>query len=75
YARFLALTGDVTEAIAAYTRYLQEYPGDLDTMLELGILLSDVGAREAAESALGHIRDTDPNHPAGEKLTQILKQK
>lgn len=75
YARFLALTGEVTEAIAAYTHYLQEYPGDLDTMLELGILLSDVGAREAAESALGHIMDTDPNHPAVEKLTQILKQK
>ncbi len=75
YARFLALTGEVNTAIAEYTRYLQECPGDLDTMLELGILLSDVGAHEAADSALSHIIATDANHPGVEKLTQVLKQK
>ncbi len=73
YARFLTLAGDINEAIAAYTGYLQEFPGDLDTMLELGMLLSDVGAREAAESALINIIETDPNHPGVEKLTQALK--
>lgn len=74
YARFLAITGKNTEAIEAYTLYLQQHPRDLDTMLELGILLADVGAWEAATSALGHIVDMDPNHPAVEQLSKILRR-
>lgn len=74
HAQLLALTGDASRAIEVYTKYLQQQPRDLNTTLALGLLLAEIGARDAARSALDHIRDLDPAHPAVQTLGDRLEQ-
>ncbi len=73
YARFLALAGEVVEAIEVYTQHLQYQPRDIDTLVELGMLLAAAGAREAAESILNQISEADPTHSGIDNLTQALE--
>ena len=72
YARLLALTNNTNEAIEVYAKYMQEKPRDLTVMLALGLLLVDIGAIEAAKSAMEHIKNIDPNHPGVEQLSKAL---
>lgn len=74
YAQLLALTGDITSAIEIYTKYLLQKPRDLNTMQALGLLLAEVGANDAALSALTHIKQLDPAHPGIEQLEKALNR-
>jgi len=74
YAQLLALTGAITESIEVYTQHLQQQPHDLNSMLALGLLLVEIGAKDAAQSAMEHIKDIDPNYPGIEQLETALKK-
>ncbi len=62
-ARLAMLTGRMDEARALLERMVEEFPGDVDTRIELGRLLANTGELAAAERHLTRATALDAQHP------------
>jgi len=62
-ARLAMLTGRMDEARVLLERMVEEFPGDVDTRIELGRVLADSGDLAAAERQLSRATDLDAQHP------------
>jgi len=73
YADLLRITDQVPLAIDLFTGYLQRCPFDLHTMMKLGVLYHQIGAKESAEWVLSHVLSRQPNNRAAAQLLAELK--
>lgn len=62
YARLLKLNGKLQESIEAYTNYLNSYPKDTKTWLELGELFIKVEAYDLAKMAFEYVLEQEPDN-------------
>lgn len=59
YARLLTLNGKINESIGCYQRYLDANPEDINVLLSLGKLLSDIKENESAQQIFMQILALD----------------
>ncbi|KAA0214294.1 MAG: tetratricopeptide repeat protein [Leptolyngbya sp. PLA3] len=62
-ARAYAATGRQERARQLYHRELRQEPGDIDTLLDLGDLLSDMNRLEEAGEKYRRVLELEPDHP------------
>ena len=72
YAELMRITGRMDEAAELYTRYLEQVPEDLSTMLRLGRLYQENGVIDGARWAFNYVLERDPDNRAAHSLRAAL---
>lgn len=62
YARLLKLNGKLQESIETFTDYLNSYPKDTKTWLELGELFISIEAHDLAKMAFDYVLEQQPDN-------------
>jgi len=71
YARILALTGRINEALEIYAQYLGQMPDDIDAMLALGRLYRQLDFPDGVAMAVEHVLARSPDNPQALELKKF----
>ncbi len=72
FAELLRILGQSQQAAEAYSRHLEQAPGDHAALLKLGQLYREQGILDGARWAFGHVLEQDPDNRAARRMLDEL---
>lgn len=74
YAKMLKLTNNTNDALDVYAGYVERFPNDTRTMLEMATLYGELSIKEGVQLLTGYILERDPENITAQQLRDAHAQ-